>query len=143
MQLKDIMTASVEYVPPDAPLRSAAEAMRRSNVGALPVCSSNRVIGIITDRDIATRAVAAGKNINRARVSDAMSPDLVFCYEDDEVPEAARLMEENQIRRLPILTRGRQLAGMVSLADIATRVHDDRLSGEVLERISEPATVSA
>jgi CBS domain-containing protein len=138
MQLKDLMTHSVENVPPGATLKEAAEKMRSLDIGALPVFENDKLVGMITDRDIAVRAVADGRDPNEATVRDAMTGQLLYCYEDEDVERAAKLMEEKQIRRLPVFDRSQRLCGIVSLGDIATRVHDERLSGEVLEQVSEP-----
>lgn len=139
MQLKDVMTHEVECISPEAFLKEAGEKMRALDVGALPVCSNDRLVGMITDRDIACRAVAGGMDPREARVRDCMSDQLIYCFEDEDVSEAARIMEERQIRRLPILNRSKRLVGIVSLGDLATRVRSYELSGEVLERVSEPA----
>jgi CBS domain-containing protein len=138
MLLRDVMTREIQDIPPEATLKQAAEAMRSLDVGALPVCQNNTVIGMITDRDIAVRAVADGRDPNQAHVRDAMTRELIYCYEDDTVENAAKIMEEKQIRRLPVMDRNQCLCGIVSLGDLATRNRDDRLSGEVLERVSEP-----
>ena len=138
MQLRDVMTRQVHEIPPDASLKDAAEIMRACDIGALPVCEKDKLIGMITDRDITVRAVAEGQDPNRSNVRQAMSQQTFFCYEDEDVQKAAQLMEEKQIRRLPVFDRQQRLCGIVSLGDIATRIHDDRLSGEVLEQISEP-----
>jgi CBS domain-containing protein len=139
MQLRDVMTRNVEEIAPEATLMEAAERMRSLDIGALPVCENDKLVGMITDRDIAVRAVADGQDPSRARVRDAMTGQLFYCYEDEDVREAAKLMEEKQIRRLPVFDRSGRVCGIVSLGDIATRVHDERLSGEVLEQVSEPA----
>jgi CBS domain-containing protein len=139
MLLKDLMTRSVQDIPPQASLREAAERMRSLDVGALPVCDAEKFVGIITDRDITIRAVAQGHDPNQSRVSDVMTTPMVFCYEDDDVDKAAKLMEQRQIRRLPVFDHAQRLCGIISLGDIATRNSDDRLSGEVLEQVSEPA----
>jgi CBS domain-containing protein len=138
VKVKDIMTHEVEYVAPSASLRQAAERMRALDVGSLPVCENDRLLGVITDRDITIRAVADGQDPGRTSVRDVMSADPVACSENDDVTAAARLMESRQVRRLPVVA-GNRLVGVVALADLATRVRDDRLSGEVLERVSEPA----
>jgi CBS domain-containing protein len=139
MQLKEIMTHQVHCVPPETSLREAAQEMRLLDVGALPICKDDRLIGFITDRDIAVRAVADGQDPRSCCVSDAMTPELVYCFEDDEVEEAARLMETRQIRRLPVLSRNKRLVGIVSLGDLAIRHGDESLSHEVLEQISQPS----
>jgi CBS domain-containing protein len=138
MQLKDVMTRNVEDIPPQASLKEAAEKMRSLDVGALPVCENDKLVGMITDRDIAVRAVAEGQDPNRAKVRDAMTNQMFYCYEDEDVQKAAKLMEEKQIRRLPVFDRSQRVCGIVSLGDIATRTHDEHLSAEVLEQVSEP-----
>jgi CBS domain-containing protein len=139
MLLRDVMTRPIEEIPAEATLVQAAAKMKLLDVGALPVCQNDRLVGVITDRDIAVRAVAEGRDPKGTTVADAMSRDLVYCYEDDTLEAAARLMEEKQIRRLPVFDRNNCVVGIVSLGDLAVRNRDDRLSGEVLERVSEPS----
>jgi CBS domain-containing protein len=143
MLLRDMMTANIEEIPADATLTQAAEKMKLLDIGALPVRDNNRLVGIITDRDIAVRAVAEGRDPKKMPVRDAMSGDIIFCYEDQSVESAAKLMEEKQIRRLPVLDRSERAIGMVSLGDLAVRNRDDRLSGEVLGRVSKPSQPDA
>jgi CBS domain-containing protein len=132
------MTRQVEGVAPGATLQDAAQKMRSMDIGVLPVCQDDQLVGMITDRDIAVRSVAQGQDPGAAQVCDAMTQDLVFCYEDEDVEKAARLMEQRQIRRLPVLDRNRRLAGIVSLGDLATRQGNDQLSAGVLEQVSQP-----
>ena len=139
MQLKDVMTRDVEVISPDASLEEAARTMDQLNVGPLPVCDGERLVGMVTDRDITVRATAAGKDPRTATVREAMSTDVLYCFEDQDVSEAVRLMESQQVRRVPVLDRSKRLVGIVSLGDVATATRDDRLTGEVLERVSEPA----
>ena len=143
MLLRDMMTASIEDIPADATLMQAAEKMKRLDIGAIPVRENDRLVGIITDRDIAVRAVAEGRDPKKVPVREAMSRDVSFCYEDQSVESAAKLMEEKQIRRLPVFDRSDRPIGMVSLGDLAVRNRDDRLSGEVLERVSKPSQPNA
>ena len=119
----------------------AAEQMRVLNVGMLPICDNDRLIGSVTDRDITIRATACGANPNSTLVRDVMTKDIVYCYEDEDVEEAADQMEKRQIRRLPVLNRDKRLVGIVSLGDIALRTHREKLAGKVLERVSEPAAM--
>ena len=139
MQLKDLMTPNVEVVRPDTPLREAADRMRDLNVGVMPVCQGERLVGILTDRDIAVRAVAAGDDPNTTRVADVMSGDVAFCYEDQPVEEATEMMERLQIRRLPILDRDDSLVGIISLGDLAVDGQDEKLKAQVVESVSYPA----
>ena len=143
MKLQEVMTRNVECIPPQTSLTQAAQKMNALDVGSLPVCDNDRLTGIITDRDIAIRAVAEGRDPNQTTARECMTSQLIYCFEDEDVSEAARIMEVRQIRRLPVLSRNKRLVGMVSLGDIATRVQDDRLSGEVLEKVSEPAIAHA
>ena len=139
MLLRDMMTARIEDISADATLMQAAEKMKLLDIGAIPVRENDRLVGMITDRDIAVRAVAEGRDPKQMPVREAMSRDICFCYEDESVESAARLMEEKQVRRLPVFDRSERAVGMVSLGDLAVRNHDDRLSGKVLERVSKPS----
>ncbi len=139
MQLKDLMTPDVEVVRPQTLLREAADRMRELNVGVMPVCDGGRLVGILTDRDIAVRAVADGDDPNTTSVADVMSGDVCFCYEDQAVEEAAELMEQQQVRRLPILDREDNLVGIVSLGDLAVDGQDEKLKAQVVESVSYPA----
>lgn len=138
MQLSDVMTRDVEVIHPDATLQEAAARMDVLDIGPLPVSDGGQLVGILTDRDITVRATAAGHDPSATRVREIMSRDLVYAFEDQDVAEAARLMQEKQIRRLLVLTRDRRLAGIVSLGDLAVWTGDDRLSGATLEGVSEP-----
>ncbi|MGH2522061.1 MAG: CBS domain-containing protein [Anaerolineales bacterium] len=139
MNLKEVMTPDVEVVGPHATLQEAAQKMRDLDVGSLPVCDGARVLGMITDRDITIRAVAAGHDPRQSHVHATMSPELIYCFEDRDIKEAADLMARHQIRRLPILNRDKKLVGIVSLGDLATDLNDEELVGAVLEDVSEPA----
>jgi CBS domain-containing protein len=143
MMLRDMMTANIEEISADATLMQAAEKMKLLDIGAIPVRENDRLVGMITDRDIAVRAVAEGRDPREMPVRDAMSSDIFFCYEDESVESAAKLMEEKQIRRLPVFDRSQRAIGIVSLGDLAVRNHDDRLSGKVLERVSKPSQANA
>src|SRR5438034_580010 len=104
MQVKDIMTRGVQCTRPSASIQEAARNMRELDVGLLPVCGDNdRLAGMISDRDIAIRAVAAGQDPKNTQVQDVMTPDVTYVFEDQDVIEAAQRMEENQIRRLVVL----------------------------------------
>jgi CBS domain-containing protein len=132
------MTRDIEEIPPHMLLTEAAQKMRLLDVGALPVCDNGRLIGMLTDRDIAVRAVAAGRDPRQTQAREVMTPSVIFCYEDEDVRDAARVMEEKQIRRLLVFDHNDRACGIVSVGDIATRIRDEHLSSEVLERVSEP-----
>lgn len=137
MKVHEIMTNAPRCVRPDNTLVEAAGAMRQFDVGALPVCEGDRVVGMVTDRDLVVRAVAEGKDPNDATVSEAMSPGIVWVFADQLVEDAARLMEEKQLRRLPVLDRGQRLVGILSLGDIAVS-SSPAFSGIALKQVSQP-----
>jgi CBS domain-containing protein len=132
MQLREVMTPHVEVIHPDATLREAAQKMQTLDVGPIPVCDGDRLQGMLTDRDITVRATAAGRDPNTTRVREVMTPDVVYCFEDQDVQEAAQVMEERQIRRLIVLNRDKRLVGIVSLGDLATQTGDEELDAEEL-----------
>jgi len=138
MKVHDVMTPDVIMVGPDASLAEAAQLMKQEDIGPLPVCEDGQVFGMVTDRDIAVRGVAEGRDPRDTRVREVMTPDLVCCFETDEVEEAARLMQDAQLRRLLVIDDDRRLVGIVSLADIVLQTGDDKLGGETLERMTEP-----
>ena len=138
MQVSQILTREVETIRPDTTVREAAERMRSMDVGSLPVCDGRNLLGMVTDRDITIRITAEGRDAATTPVKAAMTPDVSFVFEDQDVQDAARIMREQQIRRLPVLSRDKQLVGIVALGDIA-QTGNDRLSGDALEQISEPS----
>ena len=138
MKVREVMTPSPEIISPEASLAEAATMMKRLDVGSLPVGNNDSVVGWITDRDITIRATAEHRNPDAAVVQEAMSPAVVFCTESDDVDGCARLMEEKQIRRLPVLNADRRLVGIVALGDLAVSP-DKKLAGEILQKVSEPS----
>ncbi len=138
MLVKNVMSHDMQVTQPHSTLREAAELMKVLNVGSLPVCDEDRLVGIVTDRDITVRAVAEGEDCWEGRVRDVMSTDLAYCYEDDDVAVAVHLMEQWQVRRLLVLNRDKGLVGIVSLVDLAVHVGDRRTSGETLQAVSQP-----
>jgi CBS domain-containing protein len=139
MQVRDVMTRDVQMIEPHSTLREAAEVMKRFDVGPLLVCDGGRLIGIITDRDITVRATAEGQDPFEGRVRDAMSMDVSYCFEDEDVEEAARVMQEKQVRRLPVLNRDRRLVGIVSLGDLAVHTDEQEACRDTLQAVSERA----
>jgi len=139
MQVSEVMTRDAECIGPDATLQQAAEKMKSLDVGSLPVCDNDRLAGMLTDRDITVRSVSDGHDPRTARVRDAMTPKVIHCCEDEDVTEVAKLMKENQIRRLPVLNRNKRLVGIVSLGDLAVETNDEQLAGSTLEGVSEPS----
>ena len=136
MLIRELMTPDVEVVRPDDTLRKAARMMADYDVGALPVGENQRLVGMITDRDIAVRGVAQGQDPDKATVRDALSARVLYCFEDQGVAEIARQMGDWQVRRLPVLNRDKCLVGIVSLGDLA--IGGAMREGEdALEDISE------
>ena len=119
MQVKDVMASYARTVDPSTPLLVAARVMRDDNTGCLPVGAEDGLAGVVTDRDLVVRALADGRDGNTARVHDVMSADALCCFDDQLVEEAARLMSEHGVRRLPVLDRRNHLVGIVSLEDLS------------------------
>lgn len=139
MKVRDILTKNPEVIRPDASICEAAQKMMECDCGMLPVCDGQRLVGAITDRDITIRGVAKGLDPEGTKVYDVMSDGVIWCFEDQDLEEAAAIMEKKQIRRLPVLNGDKRLVGIISLGDLAVRSEEDMLSEEVLECVSEPA----
>jgi len=131
----EIMTRSVAVVQQDDTLQHAAEKMKSLNVGSLPVCDGDAMVGVVTDRDITVRGVAAGLAPQESRVSDVMTAEMRWCRESDSVQQAMELMGEAQVRRLAVLDGNSKIVGVVSLGDLATRqsAHTDATLREISE----------
>ena len=136
-QLKDLMSRAVKVISPDMSIGEAARAMRDGDFGMMPVGEDDRMIGTISDRDIAIRAVAEGKS-DSTRVRDVMSEGVAWAYEDETVEQAAALMSERQVRRLPVVDRNKRLVGIVALGDFAVDSSEMRPAAEALAEISKP-----
>jgi len=121
MKVADLMTPNPQTISPDDNLRYAAELMDELDVGVLPVCDGDRLAGVITDRDITVRATAAGDAPETTTVAEAMTDEVRWCFEDDDVREAERMMRQLQVRRLPVLSHDRRLVGMITLGDLAAK----------------------
>jgi len=142
MKVKDVMTKSVEFVLPDSGVQEAAGKMQALNVGPMPVCEGTKVVGMLTDRDIVVRVVAEGRDARTTKVRDVMTRDVVCCKDDADVKDVARLMKEHQIRHVIVLDGQQKLAGIVSLGDLAVDTKDDKMSGDVLEKVSNESMAS-
>lgn len=134
--IAEVMTTDVEVVRPEDTLRDAARAMADLDVGSLPVCDGQRMLGMVTDRDITIRGVAEGKGPDTP-VRDVMTDDVVWCTDTDSVEEVLQQMSDAQVRRIPVVDKDRQLVGIVALGDIALE-EDDNVD-ETLRDISMPA----
>ena len=136
MRVSEAMTPQVRVTHPRQSIRDAARVMAEIDAGALPVGEDGRLVGMITDRDIAVRAVAQGKGPNTA-VREVMTADVKYCFEDEEIDHVARNMAEIQVRRLPVVNRDKRLVGILSLADLAQAERGQRV-GNALRQIAQP-----
>lgn len=141
MKLKEIMTKSVASLTPEDTIEHAAQLMKEYDVGSIPVCKDERIIGIVTDRDIALRAVAEGEDTAKVKVRAIMSSNPVFGKPDMETDEAVRIMSERQIRRLPVVENN-NIVGIVSLGDIAVEPKLEDNAQRALTDISDSSTHS-
>lgn len=135
MKVREIMHKGVQWVAPDTPIATLAKKMKEHDVGALPVGENDRLIGMVTDRDIAVRAVAHGKDVSKLTARDIMTKGIIWCRAGDSTSEAARLMETKQVRRLPVIDENKRLVGMLSLGDLS-RSASQRTSSEVMRAVS-------
>jgi CBS domain-containing protein len=137
MKVSEAMTPGVGIIDPNSAVRDAARRMRDDNVGALPVGENDRLIGMVTDRDIVVRGVAENRLGGTTSVRDVMSEHVYYCFEDDDLEQAAQIMAEHQVRRLPVLNRDKRLVGIVALADLALTPTD--AGQRALHGVSEPS----
>ena len=135
MLVREAMSRDVKTVAPETTIMEAARIMADADVGVLPVAAGDRLAGMVTDRDIAIRAVAMGKGLETT-VSDVMTPDVLYCHEDEDIGHISANMAENQVRRLPVVDVDKRLVGIISLADVADARADE--AGEALEGITRP-----
>jgi CBS domain-containing protein len=135
----DIMTRNVRTLAPTDTVRRAAQSMGELNVGSIPVCNGKKLVGMVTDRDITLRGVAEGLDAEKTVLSDIMSKDVKWCFEDQPLEEVMETMAASQIRRLPVVSRDKELVGIFSLGDLATKTDNEEV-GSVLEDISESAS---
>jgi CBS domain-containing protein len=137
----DVMTREPVCCEPGESVTQIANVMKREDVGSIPVVESHedkKLIGIVTDRDLVVKVLAEGLSAERATVRDAMTANPVACKESDDVSRAVEVMGDRQVRRMPIVDDRGRLTGIIAQADVATRVHSDRKTGELVEAISEP-----
>lgn len=140
------MTRGPVACTPEDRVVTAAKIMRDRDCGAVPVVDSQesrRLWGILTDRDIVVRVVARERNCLHVTVGECMTPDVFTVHPTDSVEDVVRLMEEHRIRRVPVVEDGDILVGIVTLADLARKAHDEKLLGEVIEEVSQPELVPA
>ena len=136
MKISDVMTTELETVTPEQTAKDAAGFMLSADTGSIPVCDNGKVIGMITDRDIAVRGVAEGLGPETS-VRDLMSKDIICAHEDDDVASIAQKMSDSQVRRLPVVDANQKLVGMISLGDLS-READNGAANKALEGVSAP-----
>jgi CBS domain-containing protein len=141
MNVGRVMTKRVSWVGPDITLPEIARRMRAEDIGSIPVAHNDRLIGMVTDRDIVVRAVAEGGEIERCTARDVMTGSVLYCFEDESVTAVLKNMAEKQVRRLPVVNRAKRLVGVVSLGDLSRAA--EQKAGDALKAISEPARVPA
>jgi CBS domain-containing protein len=134
-KISDVMTPHVQLISPEQTIQDAACLMADIDAGSIPAGENDRLVGMITDRDIAIRAVAKGRSPD-TKVREVMTHEIHFCFEDEDIEEVAEKMSDLKVRRLPVLNRDKRLVGIVSLGDIAAQ-HDE-IAGEAISEISEP-----
>ncbi len=138
MKVKELMTVNAAWVDAETPLAKVAETLRDNDIGCLPVGDNDRLVGMITDRDIACRAVAEGRDPNKTTAREVMSPGIVYCFEDQSDAEALQMMESKAIHHLPVLSRQKRIVGMLSLSDFALK-GDRTLKAEIPHLASRDA----
>ena len=139
MQVRDVMSKQVKIAGPNDSIEKAAQLMEAIDCGSLPVGENDRLVGVVTDRDITVRAVAKGKAPKNCKVREVMSAGVKYVYEDEPTEAVAQSMSKLQVRRLPVLNREKRLVGIVALGDLATR-HDGIIAGQALKEVSKSAT---
>jgi CBS domain-containing protein len=139
--VSQVMSTDVQVVRPQETLRSAARMMQELDVGSLPVCDGQRLLGMLTDRDITVRGVAEGLKPDESCVGDVMTGEVLYCTQDQSADEALRMMGEQQVRRLPVVDADKRLVGVVSLGDLATRGDSD--VDNAVREISKPSGLGA
>ena len=137
MKIQDVMTADVSFVGPDTPILEIARKMRDGDIGAVPVVDDERLVGMVTDRDLVVRVIAEGGDVRTKTARDAMSPGVLYCFADESVEVVLENMGDRQIRRLPVVNREKRLVGVVSLGDLALS-GKRKAAGEALQEISQP-----
>lgn len=138
MIIQECMSSDVHTISPGTPLRHAAEQMAINDIGSLPVAENLRLVGMVTDRDIAIRGIGMGLGPD-AQASEVMSDNALYCYVTDEVPDVLANMGENQVRRLPVVTENKQLIGLISISDLVKA--QPELGAASLAQVAEPSAL--
>ena len=135
MKVKDVMHKGVSWVQPDASLTAIAKIMKTEDIGAVPVGENDKLVGMVTDRDIICRGLGNGKTPEKLTAKDVMTKGITYCRENEEVDDAIRIMESKQIRRLPVIDIDKRMVGMLSIGDISHSLPQE-MSGEVMRAVS-------
>ena len=141
MRVKDIMTKIVLMIPRETSAEDAARMMRDNSVGLLPIGEKDDIVGVVTDRDLIVRVMAGGKDAKHTPVSEVMTPKAFYCFDDEDVEEACFMMQDKRVRRLLVFDRRRDLIGILSLDDVATRTNKEGLTGYALSKIAKLAHI--
>jgi CBS domain-containing protein len=139
MQVKQAMHAGAQWVEPGTPLLELARLMRDHNIGAIPIGENDRLVGMVTDRDIVCRGLALGLDLGKATARDVMSKGVFYCKDTQDVADAARTMEQNKVRRLPVINDNKRLVGILSVGDIS-RTGERSLCGEIMQATAARAS---
>ena len=139
MKVKQAMHAGAQSVEPGTSLTELARLMREHNIGAIPIGENDRLVGMVTDRDIVCRGLAAGLDLTNATARDVMSKGIFYCRDTQEVADAARTMEQKKVRRLPVINQDKRLVGVLSVGDIS-RTSERALCGEIVRAVAARAT---
>lgn len=135
MKVKEAMHRGVAWVAPDTSVRELAKLMRDQDIGALPIGENDKLIGMVTDRDIVCRGLVNGRDAASLTARDVMTPSIVWCRDEEDLDDAMRIMESKRIRRLPVIDKNKRMVGMLSLGDVS-HAGKANLSGEVLQAVS-------
>lgn len=135
MKIRELMHRGIEVMPPETPLTKLAMRMREKDIGAIPVGTKDELQGIVTDRDIAVRAVANGRDLTTVTAADVMTKGAICCREDEKARDVLKMMEQKQIRRIPVVNDHHHLIGMISLGDISQAM-PEKLTAEVMKAVS-------
>ena len=135
MKIKKIMHKGVEWVSPDTAVTTLAKKMQQFDIGAIPVGENDRLIGMVTDRDITVRGFADGKDLSKLTARDVMTAGLIYCRDNEDVDEVARIMESKQVRRLPVIDGNKRMIGMISLGDVS-HAASQKVAAEVAKAVS-------
>ena len=137
MKVREVMTAQVRTVRPDTSIFEIARLMRDQDIGCVPVAENDKLVGMVTDRDIVIRALAESQDVDASTARNVMSPQMLYCFEDQDVNDVLQNMGEQQVRRMPVVDRDKRLVGVVSIGDLSASARPPK-AGESLSEISQP-----